>query len=157
MHDRIEARLEKIDLYYDAASADTREHVDEIIPWAEIYRLNDDGYMLRHIRQYVADEHDKRQAGERSKPLCRCADSACPSKLGELHPQIVPRKGGLDELEQGVDKRVETFVSSDHDDVVVAEAVEALTEKYAEIMPELTRAVSALENDVETSRGLLDA
>jgi hypothetical protein len=157
MHDRIDARLEKIDLYYDAASPDVREACDEIIPWGEIYRLNDDQFMLRFIRRYVQDKHAKRDLDERSKPLCRCADSACPSKRGELHPQILPRRGGVDELEPGVEDRVDAFVNGEHDDVVVSEAVDKLVDRYAEIMPDLTRAVSKLEDDVESDRGLVDA
>lgn len=157
MHDRINARLEKIDVYYDAASTDVREDADEIIPWVEIYRLNDDDHFLRYIREHVEDEYRRRKQGDRAKPLCRCADSACPVKRGSIPPQIVPRRGGLDELEIGVEKRVESYVNGDHKDVVVAEALDQWVERYAAILPKLTRAVSLLEDDVESGRGLLEA
>lgn len=156
MHDRIDARLEKIDIYYDAASPDVREQADEIIPWSEIYKLNDDDHFLRFIRGYIEDESAKRDQGGRAKPLCRCADRACPVKEGDLPPQVVPRRRGVDELEEGVEDRVDAFVNGDHPDVVVAEALDDYLERYAEILPKLTRAVSLLEEDVEGSRGLLD-
>lgn len=157
MHDRIDSRLEKIDAYYEAASGDVREQADEIIPWVEIYQLNDDDHFLRSIREKVEKEARRRDQGERSKPLCRCADRACPVKRGSLPPQVVPRRGGVDELEQGVETRVDAYVQSDHPDVVVGEALDEWSERYARILPALTRAVSLLEGDVEGSRGLLDA
>jgi hypothetical protein len=156
MHDRIDARLEKIDVYYDAAAPDVREQADEIIPWGEIYRLNDDDQYLRFVREHVEEAYRRRARGDRTTPLCRCADRACPIKRGSLPPQVVPRRGGLDELEQGVEARVDAFVNGDHPDVVVGEALEKWLDRHAEILPALTRAVSKLEADVESSRGLLD-
>jgi len=156
MHDRIDARLDKIDTYYDAAAPDVREQADEIIPWGEIYRLNDDDHFLRFVREHVEDEHTRRGRGDRTKPLCRCADAACPLKRGSLPPQVVPRRGDVDELEQGVESRVDAFVNGEHPDVVVGEALDEWLDRHAKILPALTRAVSTLEDDVESSRGLLD-
>lgn len=157
MHDRINARLEKIDAYYEAASPDVREEADEIIPWTEIYRLNDDDHFIRHIREYVETASRRRGRGDRTKPLCRCADRSCPIKRGNLPPQVIPRHGALDALEQGVEDRIDAFVNGDHPDVVVAEALEEWVDRHGKVLPKLTRAVGLLEQDVEGSRGLLGA
>lgn len=156
MYDRIDARLEKVDQYYEAASTDVRENADEIIPWGEIYKLNDDDHFLRSIREHVEQEHARRRTGDRAKPLCRCADRSCPVKRGSLPPQVVPRRGGVDELDVDVETRVDSYVQGDHPDVVVGEALDEWIERYATILPKLTRAVSLLEEDVETGRGLLE-
>lgn len=157
MHDRIEARLEKIDQYYGAASPQVREQADEIIPWVEIYRLNDDDHLLRFVREHVAKAHSARDQGDRTRPLCRCADAACPPKQGNLPPQVLPRRGSLDELDEGIEPRIDAYVNGDHPDVVVGEALDSIVDRAARILPDLTRAVSLLEDDVESERGLLDA
>lgn len=155
MHDRINARLEKIDTYYGAASPSTREDADDAIPWSDIYRLNDDDHFIRHIREFVEQEHAARDDGDRSKPLCRCADRSCPPKRGNLPPEVVPRRGALDELERDVEDRIDAYVNGNHPDVVVGEALDEWVDQYASILPKLTRAVSILENDVEGERGLV--
>lgn len=157
MNDRINARLEKIDAYYEAASPEVREQADEIIPWVEIYQLNDDDHFLRHIRDHVETEHKRREKGERANPVCRCADRSCPPKRGKLPPQIVPRRGAVDGLEEGAEDRVDAYVDGDHPDVVVGEAFDELIERHAKILPKLTRAVGLLEDDVEGREGLLEA
>lgn len=157
MHDRIEARLEKIDAYYGAADPGVREQADDVIPWGEIYRLNDDDHLLRFVREHVEDAYKERESGDRTKPLCRCADAACPVKRGNLPPQVVPRRGSLDELEQPIEARVDAYVNGDHPDVVVGEALDAVIDRAASILPALTQAVGILEADVEAERGLLDA
>jgi hypothetical protein len=157
MHDRIDARLEKIDQYYEAASAATREQADEIIPWAEIYRLNDDDHFLRFVREHVEDQHRRRGRGDRSKPLCRCADRSCPVKRGGLPPQVVPRRGRIGELETSVEDRIDAYVNGEHPDLVVSEALESWVDRHADLLPKLTRAVGVLEDEVEGGRGLLDA
>lgn len=157
MNDRIEARLQKVDTYYEAASADTRAEADEIIPWSEIYRLGDDDHFIRYIREHVEKEHARRRRGDRTKPLCRCADRSCPVKRGNLPPQVVPRRGSIEGIDQDVEDRVDAFVNGDHPDLVIGEALEQWLERHAEILPKLTRAVGLLEDEVEGREGLLDA
>lgn len=156
MHDRIDERLEKIDEYYGAASTETREQADEILPWSEIYRLDDDDHFLRFIRNELEDKKDARDKGERAKPLCKCPDSACAVKRGELPPETVPRRGALEAIERGAEERVDAYVNGDHEDVAVGEALDAWIDRYAEILPDLTQAVSLLEDDVESTKGLVD-
>lgn len=155
MNYRIESRLEKIDIYYGAASSSVREEADEIIPWKEIYQLGDDDHFLRFVREHVQSEAARRDQGERSKPVCRCSDSACPVKKGELPPQVVPRRGGIDELDQDAEDRVDAYVTGSHPDVVVGEALDEWISRYADVLRPLTRAVTLLEEDVEGGRGLL--
>lgn len=157
MHDRIEARLDKIDAYYGAADASVREQADDVIPWGEIYRLNDDDHLLRFVREHVEQAYTARESGDRTKPLCRCADAACPVKRGNLPPQAVPRRGAIDELEQPIEDRLDAYVNGEHPDVVIGEALDQVIDRAANILPALTRAVGLLEKDVEAERGLLDA
>lgn len=156
MHDRIDERLEKIDEYYGAASTKTREEADEILPWSEIYRLDDDDHFLRFIRNELEGKKDARDKGERAKALCKCADRACAVKQGELPPETVPRRGALEAIERGAEERVDAYVNGDHEDVAVGEALDAWIDRYAEILPALTQAVSLLEDDVESTKGLVD-
>ena len=156
MHDRIEARLEKIDAYYAAADPEVREEADEVIPWTEIYQLNDDDHFLRFIRDHVETEHERRENGERAEPLCKCADRSCPTKRGELHPKISPRRRKIAALEDDPEDRVDAFVNGDHPDVAVGEALDLWIERHAKVLPDLTRAVGLLEDNVEGSRGLLE-
>jgi hypothetical protein len=155
MHERIEARLDKFDVYYNAATSSTREEADEIMPWSKIMRLEDDDRLLRHVRKTIEEAHERREKNERTKPLCRCADRACPVKEGRVPPQITPRRESRPES-PGVESRIDAYVNDDHPDVIVAEALDSWIDEHAEILPKITRAVGLLEDEVETGReGLL--
>lgn len=152
--EQVESRLDKIERYYAAASPDVREEVDDILPWAEIFRFQNSNYFISFVRKFVQEESDKREKGARSDPLCRCADSACRIKRGELPDQCVPRRGP-EELEPGAKVRVERLIHGPHDEVVITEAWNAYLDRYNDLMPDISRALSLLEDDVEQSSGLL--
>lgn len=152
--DRIDKRLDRIDQYYDAAPPEVKEEVDDLIPWDEIYRINNSTAVLDHVRSYIAEAARDRENNDRSKPLCRCANASCPIKDGEIHPKCVPRPGP-DMIEPGADVRIRRFIASDHPDVVTEEAYDDFMSGIADVLPDLTRAASKLQTAVEGEAGLV--
>lgn len=108
----------------------------------------------RHLVEYLQDEKEKFENGERTengerKPLCDCSNPYCALKQGKLPPQVSLH----DDIDEGI---TEYTASHSGRPIVLQEAREDYTNTAAEVRQTLERSLAILRRN-ESSGGTGEA
>ena len=91
-----------------------------------------------HLNDYLQDEREKLNRGERDDPLCDCSRPTCPVKHAKLPPQVEQ----YDDLLEGIRNYQRTHVGSARG---LSEARDSFIDRCADVKTTLRKSLAAIQ------------
>lgn len=112
--------------------------------YAELLALESDQAFINHVSEYVREQYEAYQRGDRDEPLCSCRNPCCHVKNGEVPPQLRRRGSGMI-LSRDPMTLVSEYIQDHPQATVMHELVQAWNEREGELYHDLGRIHGRLE------------